>query len=147
MNLPRPFLAKSRWDPAPVVNQWYIRQLRRILCRISELSSTVTFRFQQKKKRSRDFHDTIGSFWKTGFMIFATASAVVNNTPLICQIDVLVRQSEMGCLPPLNTVLPNLIIVPRQKALTPPSSQILAMACMVVVTFAACDLVLIVSNG
>jgi hypothetical protein len=83
---------------------------------------------------------------KIGLKIWAIASAVVNNTPADMSVLPLVAYNR-GCVPPLITVLPNLITVPRQKARIPPSFTMLAMACIVVVTFADCDLVLIVSNG
>lgn len=83
---------------------------------------------------------------KIGFKIWAIASAVVNNTPADMSVLYLVACNR-ACVPPLITFLPNLIAVPRQKARIPPSSNMLAMACMVVVTLADCDRVLMVSNG
>lgn len=50
--------------------------------------------------------------------------------------DSIAPQLERGSLPPLNTVLPNLITVPLQNPLIPSSFMIVATASMVVVALA-----------
>ncbi len=74
-----------------------------------------------------------------GVMIFDTVSAVVNKMPRVSleiksKIKTYMQVREY--LPPLNTVLLNLIIVPLQNPLTPSSSNTLLIASSVVVAFA-----------